>query len=80
MDSSRDKADKKCAEYQLRNPAVATLVHQLSAHGLFLWDIENLIQRTLERKLLQVRTEVDRYDESSISVPEGLPPDRKHCH
>jgi hypothetical protein len=68
------------SEFQPLDPAITALVQRLAGYGLLLSEIEGLIKRALEDRLSEVAMVIDGYDESAISVLEGLPPGRKRRH
>jgi hypothetical protein len=79
MAHSRDNEDH-WSEFHPLDPAITMLVQRLASYGLLLSEIEGLIKLALEDKLSEVAMVIDGYDESTISVLEGLPPGRKRHH
>jgi hypothetical protein len=72
--------EDRWSEFQPLDPAITALVQTLAGYGLLLSEIEGLIKRALEDKLSEVAMVIDGYDESAISLLEGLPPGRKRRH
>jgi hypothetical protein len=68
------------SEFQPLDPAITALVQRLAGCGLLLSEIEGVIKRALADKLSEVAMVADGYDDSAISVLEGLPSGRKHRH
>jgi hypothetical protein len=76
----RQDEENACSEFVPLDPAITALVQQLAGYGLLMSEVRNIIKRTLEDKLSEVKVVIDGYDESSISILKGLPPSSARRH